>query len=428
MTMKQFNLHNRQIIKSDLVEIVSNYKILHFDEFPILFIGTNKYGNKIIGSHLEEDDTSKTILTLHTILTNKEYHQFMNQQKSYLEILKNSNSVSIVDKDYKFKIRRAYDIDFNSIPKDYLPTQESFCPSTVKSHSLEFSISLKGKLADLNKAVADEVSKIQNGFTEFLEERLKSLKGFDLIPKALLQPYDAGSFKINFELDIKQKGKKGGNLFLDQAPIENYISEYLKYISDDFILDKEIFASDNMEFSDKLKKLENTLNEIYEKAFVNKPDNFTQLFKDDLVKSTSKFEKITEQVGENFESVSILNIVNEEETPLAFIDIDFSKNFQDSIDHIEISKKGFTEDETFKNYKIYIYHLNTDTRTGNALIKNTDNEEEMSKPKIKINGEYGLEQTKYTESLYLNKWIMVKAKARKIGEKFKFLEIEYEDS
>ena len=61
-------------------------QLLHFDEFPILYIGTNKYGNKIIGSHLEEDDESKTILTLHTLLTNKEFYQFMTGRISYLEI------------------------------------------------------------------------------------------------------------------------------------------------------------------------------------------------------------------------------------------------------------------------------------------------------------------------------------------------------
>ena len=80
-----------------------------------------------------------------------------------------------------------------------------------------------------------------------------------------------------------------------------------------------------------------------------------------------------------------------------------------------------------RSYKIYIYHLNTDTRTGNALIRNVDNDEEMSKPKIKIDGEEGLEKTKYTESLYLNKWITVAAKAKKIGEKFSRLDIKFEE-
>lgn len=206
--MKEFNLDKRLLIKSDLVEIVENYRVLHFDDFPILYIGTNRLGNKVIGSHLEEDDDTKTILTLHTILSNKEFHQFMNGKVSYLDILRNSKSISIAEKDYSFKLVKAYDVEFNSIPSDYLPLENSFCPSIVKTHSLVFSISLKGRLADINKAVADEVSKIQNGFTEFLEERINSLKGINLIPKAMLQPYAAGSFKINFELDLRQKGKK----------------------------------------------------------------------------------------------------------------------------------------------------------------------------------------------------------------------------
>lgn len=425
--MNEFNLHTRQIIKNDQIEIVSNYSVLHFDDFPILYIGTNKYGNKIIGSHLEEDDDTKTILTLHTILTNKEFHQFMNGKISYLDILKQSSSLSLVQKDFKFKIQKAYDIDYSSIPVEYLPTSESYCPLTVKAHSLAFSISLKGKLADLNKAIADEVSKIQNGFTEFLEDRIKSLKGFNLTPKALLQPYAVGSFKINFELDISQKGKKGGNLFLSQAPIDKYIADYISYISENFIEDKDIFTSENKTFSLKLKELETTLYEVYDKALINKPENLNSFIKDDIIKSASKFEKITEQIGEHFESVSILNISQTDETPLAFIDIEYCKEFQSSVEDIEVSKKGMTIDDEYKEYKIYIYHLNTDTRTGNAFIRNVDNDEEMSKPKIKIDGDDGLEQTKYTESLYLNKWIIVSAKARKVGEKFKQLDIKYDN-
>jgi hypothetical protein len=423
--MKEFKLHNKFLVKNDLVEIVNNYKVLHFDEFPILYIGTNKFGNKLIGSHLEEDDKSKTILTLHTILSNKEFHQFMNGKVSYLDILKKSNSISIIEKDYNFKIKKAYDVDFNTIPSDYLPLENSFCPTTVKAHSLIFSISLKGKLADINKAIADEVSQIQNGFTEFLEERINSLKGINLVPRAMLQPYAEGSFKINFELDLRSKGNKG-DIFLQQAPLDKYIAAYIKYISENFSDDTEIFKNDDIEFSEKLKELENILLEVYDKAYINKPEKFQTIFKEDILKSVSKFEKLAEQVGENFESATIVNVVENDENPLAFIDREFSEGFQSSVEDIEIHKKGITIDETFKDYKIYIYHLNTDTRTGNAFIKNLDNEDEMSKPKIKINGDDGLEQTKYSESLYLNKWINVKAKAKKVGEKYKHLDIDFE--
>lgn len=179
--------------------------------------------------------------------------------------------------------------------------------------------------------------------------------------------------------------------------------------------------------SNDFRQLEETLNEVYDKAYIKRPDNIASSLKEDILKSTAKFEKLTEQVGVNFESASITNVVENEETPLAFIDEDFTQNFQNSVEEIEVHKKGMTVDETFKEYKIYIYHLNTDTRTGNAFIRNSDNEEEMSKPKIKINGDEGLEKTKYTESLYMSKWITVSAKAKKVGEKFKQLDIEYEE-
>jgi hypothetical protein len=424
--MNEFDLNKKPLVKNDLIEIVENYKVLHFDEFPILYIGTNKLGNKVIGSHLEEDDETKTILTLHTILSSKEFYQFINGKASYLEILKQSSSICIVEKDYNFKIRKAYDIDFHSIPPDYLPLEDSYCPATVRAHSLVFSISLKGKLADINKAVADEVSKVQNGFTEFLEERIYALEGLNLIPQAMLQPYAEGSFKINFELDLQQKDKKG-NLFLQQAPLDKYIATYIKYVSENFADDREVFKNDGIDTSHNLKVLEDVMMEVYEKSYIKKPENASTILKKDILKSVNDFEKVAVQVGDSFESISIVNVVGNDETPLAFIDKEFSESFQNSIEEIEIHKLGVTVDEEFKDYKVYIYHLNTDTRIGNAFIRNSNNEEEMSKPKVKINGEGALDHTKYTESLYLSKWINVKAKAKKVGEKFKQLDIDYEE-
>lgn len=84
----------------ELTTISSSFKVLHFDDFPILFLGVNKFGNKILGSHLEEDDDSKTILTLHTILSNKEYYDFINKKKSYKEILQETSTKFLVEKSF----------------------------------------------------------------------------------------------------------------------------------------------------------------------------------------------------------------------------------------------------------------------------------------------------------------------------------------
>jgi hypothetical protein len=425
--MKELFIKNGHQIKKELIEIEDNYKILHFDEFPILFIGTNKYGNKIIGSHLEEDDDNSEIFTLQTIITNNEYFDFINGKKSYLSILKESDSISVVIKSFNFKTKSAYDVDFSNLPEEYLPLDSSFCPETVKKHSLLYSISLKGKLADMNKARATEVSKIQNGFSDFVEDIIKSLKGFNAEPKALLQPYSLGSFRINLELDILQKGNKT-NMFFQLATFDKFLSDYIQYIGTDFHIDKELFFdSEQNNSSESLDKLEKSLTNLYDQAQVKKPENITKLLKEDIQNSITKFEKITEEVGENFETVEIINIHPESNHTLAFLNRDFSEKFQNAVQEIEVSTKGIFEDMNHNEYHIYIYHLNTDTRIGNAFIKSLNDEDKMCKPRIKIDGNESLEMTKYTESLHLNKWIKVSAKARKTADTFKYLNIKFEN-
>ena len=426
--MEELFIKNSAQVKSDLIDIVGNYKVLHFDEFPILFIGTNKFGNKIIGSHLEEDDDNKKIYTLHTILTNKEYFQFINEKKSYLNILRESDSICVVVKSFNFKINNAYDVSFADLPNEYLPLEESFCPKLVKNHSLTYSISLKGKLADMNKAIANEVSKIQNGFSDFVEDRIRFLKGFNAVPQAVLQPYSEGSFKINLELDIQQKGRKS-NMFFQLAQFDKYLSDYIQYLGADFQNDKELFFDlENKENSESLDNLLNSLSELYEQAQVKKPEDLSKYLKEDIQKSLNKFEQITEEVGENFDSAEIININADSNEILALINRDFSEGFQNAIQDIEISTNGVVEDIGYNDYHIYIYHLNTDSRTGNPFIKNTKEEENMSKPRIKIDGDESLETTKYTESLHLNKWIKISAKARKVNDTFKYLNIQFENA
>jgi len=424
--MKISTFDNLPVVRNEIVTIIANYCVVHFDDVPILYYGSNKFGNKIIGSHLESFYEENTFFSLHTIVTDKEFNDFINKKISYSSLIRNSNTLYIVKKDFSDALLMAYEATIAAIPHEYMPTEHSFVPSFFSSNILSFIVSLRGKLADMNKAVSGEVSRIQNGFTDFLEGRVSTLKNFDLKAESILHPYSEGSFKINFELEIIQKNQDK-DLFLNSVQIKEYISDYLKYISNDFSTDKDYFLNNQTDSSVAFKELEESFCKLYDQTATKKPENITDYLKEDIIKSASKIEKLTENVGGNFDSLSIMSRSEDTELPLAFIDKAFSESFRVDLEEIEIQTKGLTTDDEFKNYVIYIYHLNTDTRIGNALIKDSEDSETMSKPRIKIIGDNSLSETKYTKSLYLDTWITVRAKAKKVDGKFKSLEIEFEN-
>lgn len=410
----------------ELTTISSSLKVLHFDDFPILFLGVNKFGNKILGSHLEEDDDNKTIFTIHSILSNKDFYNFINKKKSYKEILKETSTKFLVEKNFGGKALASYNLEFDNIPQEYQPLEHSFCPNYKKSFSFSYSLRLKGKVADLNRAIAEEVSNIQTAFSDFLENRLKSLKNFNLQPAAYLQPYTSGSFKINLELEYKQV--KPQDLFSKPLPFDEYVHEYLKYITTSIVADKDqLLKEDDLAISDEFKNLLIAFEKIYEEGHIKLPENHSEELKEDLKKALPRFEEITEQVGKNFDSIEFSNYKGQDEEFISIVDTNYSEAFENAVEEIEATKKVVEVDNDYKDYEIYIYHLNTDTRQGNAFIKNLDDETQMSKPKIKISGDEHIEQTKYTESLHLNKWIKVKAKAKRIDNKFRYLDIQYEE-
>jgi len=345
---------------------------------------------------------------------------------TYKQILKETSTKFLVEKSFGGKVLNAYNLEFENIPEEYQPLDNSYCPNYKKFFSFSYSLGLKGKVADLNRAIADEVSNIQTAFSDFLENRLKSLKNFNLQPAAYLQPYSPGSFKINLELEFKEK--KMQELFSKPLPFDEYVHEYLKYITTSIVADKDQFLKDDdLKVSNEFKNLLTAFEKIYEEGHVKLPDNYERELKEDLKKSLPKFEEITEQVGKSFDSIEFSNYKDQDEEFISVIDTNYSEAFQNAVDQIEATKKVVTVDDDYKDYEIYIYHLNTDTRQGNAFIKNTNDATEMSKPKIKISGDEHIEQTKYTESLHLNKWIKIKAKAKRIDNKFKFLDIQYEE-
>ena len=124
---------------------------------------------------------------------------------------------------------------------------------------------------------------------------------------------------------------------------------------------------------------------------------------------------------------NVVDIKNNIETDIIGVIGQQSKErFDKAVEIIETKTSSVNVDGNFKDYQILIYHLNTNTRHGNAYIYNNNSKDEMSKPKITILGEDNLEATKFTESLHLNKWIEVKGKAKRVGERYKSIEIIFE--
>lgn len=119
------------------IEIKTNYTLLHFDEYPILFIGKNAHVGIVIGSFLfETDDDNFTYF--HSVITQDVASKFLNRSISYLEVLKNANAIFIVKKDINDKILSKKEVKFDKIDKAILPLPSAFCPDIDKKMVLPF--------------------------------------------------------------------------------------------------------------------------------------------------------------------------------------------------------------------------------------------------------------------------------------------------
>lgn len=108
-------------------EIKDNLSLLHFDEYPILFIGHNDHGNVVVGSFLFEDE-NENLKYFHSIVSNVVAINFLNQHISYLEVLKNALEIYVVTKDYDDEILAFEKVKIDQIDPEILPLPSAFCP------------------------------------------------------------------------------------------------------------------------------------------------------------------------------------------------------------------------------------------------------------------------------------------------------------
>jgi hypothetical protein len=417
-----FKIDKNRTFDSDIPIITDNYEVLHFDEYPILFIGTNNYGNKIIGSLLFEDDETDTFRYLQIQVTDKFFRDFLGKKTSYKDIISQSKAIFIVDKDINNKVLSTYHLSFSEIPNDYLPLPSAFCPDANFKFGFEFGISLKGNLADVHEAMIKAAYSVTNSVAGLIRNALDSLYDLKLQPEINQLPYTEGSFKINLKVKIPNYK----NIFISQNDIGDYVNKYLSYCIEDLPNEVEQLTDKISENDGKFESLSQFVENMYSKSAITYNTKSKERLKSDVIDSVVTLEKLADEVGNGFNEIEIFGKVqnNKVQIPIAHIDKVQSKKISEISDFLNTGLEGTTQDDVDTEYSICIYHLNTDTRIGNAYIYTDEEKTTMDKPKIEILGDEELSGTIYTESLHLNKWIKVRGMAQKYKDKFKRISIK----
>lgn len=415
-----FKIDKNKIVNSSIPLITKGYKVLIEDDEDILFTGNNDFDNRIIGSIIEDNEEEKTLSYINVVVDTNTYIKFIKQKLSYREILDKSENIFIVEKNYQREVTGIYSIKKKDIPTEYLPFEDSYCPEMDEKYSLEYIIRLKGLLSDEHKAVVEDLTHIQLGFRRLLESGIKLLKEFKLEPKIYQEALEPRSIRLGYDIQI------GKELFPGEMDLARYLSSYLEYhilhLPNDasaVFTQPSVKSKDFELYTDEIKL-------VYEKAAIGLPEELDKRIKDELVDGINEIDDITSNIGSSFNEIEILKKFEDAEEPIGYINPEYREIISKAVEYADRFSDKVTIDAEPKYYNIFIYHLNTESRSGNAIIFLDEEKKIMYKPKIKIKGEQSLLKTKYTASLHEQKEIKILGTAKRIKERFIYIEIEFE--
>jgi hypothetical protein len=390
-----FELKNRQLHINGLFDITDNYcSLINDGAIDLLYKGTNKFGSNILGSILYEDDENLYLRYIHTIVSDETLYDFINRRVSLRSIINGSNSIFIVDKGYNNDIKDSALIPLDDLPNDYLPLENSYCPNFVKRNTFEYTFSLKGGLADIHKAeplimsdTNSKVFKLLNSATTFLNE-------LDIQLKIYSEVALAGSFQLNFEINLIEQM----NLFSKPSDdIKSFFYYFLNYLFEKLPNESQDVLKVEEKSSNELKSLFEEMKNLYNTRNINFSDDAFEQKVIDLITYTVDSIKDIEYKGYN--KIEISNkLENGEILPVALIKKDFYETVENKVFKPEQKEKPdeIITDEIPKNYKIQVYQLNKETGNGGAYYLVNDN---VSKIGLHLRGKNDYHGTVYTKSL-----------------------------
>ncbi len=390
-----FELKNRQLHINGLFDITDNYcSLINDGAIDLLYKGTNKFGSNILGSILYEDDENLYLRYIHTIVSDETLYDFINRRVSLRSIINGSNSIFIVDKGYNNDVKDSALIPLDDLPNDYLPLENSYCPNFVKRNTFEYTFSLKGGLADMHKAeplimsdTNSKVFKLLNSATTFLNE-------LDIQPKIYSEVALAGSFQLNFEINLIEQI----NLFSKPSDdIKSFFYYFLNYLFEKLPNESQDVLKVEEKSSNELKSLFGEMKNLYNSRNIKFSDDAFEQKVIDLI--TYSVDSIKDIEYKGYNKIEISNkLENGEILPVALIKTDFYETVENKVFKPEQKEKPdeIIIDEIPKNYKIQVYQLNKETGNGGAYYLVNDN---VSKIGLHLRGKNDYHGTVYTKSL-----------------------------
>lgn len=406
-----FKVGKHKLLLKDFHKVVEGKRVLFNDgENDIIFTGTNKYKNRLLCFIMFEDDENNFLRYVHVLVSERQYSDFINQQTSLKNIINKNESVFIVDLDYALNEIDQNLVSINEIPVDYLPLENSFCPDFIKESSFKYAVSLLGGYADSHKAQANELSDVSIHFSDFLKSSTSFINDFQLENQIYVEALKAGSFTINFLVEIKEPDQLS-ILNNTTEKISYFLSNYFKYFFNKLPKeDNSVFKSESVE-SEDFQNLEKELKTIYKEKYTLPKDGVEKKLIDLINYSANQIKDINYD-GSFKELKFEQSSLNNHETPFGLIDDSFFPSIRDKISEVNQFEEEIIErfDENPKEYEFQVYQFNTISGNGSAYF--TNSEGSISKISVKAKGKKDYKNTSFTKSMDEGKSILMKG----IGE------------
>ncbi|HLY68262.1 MAG TPA: hypothetical protein VKR53_00955 [Puia sp.] len=382
---------NKTLIRG-LHEIVANsLSLLNDGSNDILYTGTNKFGNRLLGTIVLENRQEQYLRYFHILITEEVFLSFLNRKKTLRAILEESESFFVVDKNFNDEISDYNIVSINDIPEQFIPLQNSYCPTFVYEATFDYVFSLKGGLSDLHMAEPETVNNMNSKFSSFLKQSFDFLNDLNIGGHVYSFPSQTGSFELNFKIELQEDN---GLFKISNNDISEFLVKLYNYIFNKLPQHEEkSLKVENIE-SDDFKKLEKNFSDLFSNRFAEHKGSEQRVI--DLI--TYSIEPFKDIQYEGFDNIEVMNKnTNGDRIPIAIVKKDFydivsSKLFSPE----EINKEDeIIVDKEPKNYEISVYWFNSESGKGGAHVR--DNQIQYKTP-LHLKGRANYRNTIFTRN------------------------------